>query len=89
MESDWQQFTTLLEEKISARVAPIEDQLTQQQELISKLTLTLTTMLELINKKPAAKVEQVKAEKPNSGRVTGKTESSDHDEEKPVDSKKE
>ena len=89
MESDWQQFTILLEEKISARVAPLEDQLNQQQELISKLTYTLTTMLELINKKPGSNVEQGKAEIASSDKVTGKTESSDHDEEKQAGSGKE
>lgn len=91
MESDWQQFTILLEEKVSARVAPLEEQLNQQQELIGKLTITLTTMLDLINNKPAHKVEQGKgkAEKATLDKVTGKTDSSDHDEDKQTGSGKE
>jgi uncharacterized protein (DUF342 family) len=81
MESDWQQFSNLLEEKINERITPLEQHLEKQQELISQLGTSLFSILELLNKNSSNKnppgVKENKCEK-----VTGKTEASENDDEK-------
>ena len=74
MENSWDEFSRVLEAKIQEKVLPLEQQLSQQQEIITKLSQSLQTMLEILQHKHTAKPE----EKPESAKA--QTEKSSGDE---------
>ena len=86
MESNWDQFTKILEDKVDARIAPLEAQLSTQQELIQKLTSTLQGLIERFTPKPHNSLDLSKLRtagpKSKSDKQVSKTQASDHDEEK-------
>jgi uncharacterized coiled-coil protein SlyX len=85
MESGWKEFSRVLEEKIQERVLPLEQQLSQQQEIIAKLSESLQAMLEALQNKNSVKGE--KAQRPGSAKAvpeknTHQEPEKDHEEEK-------
>ena len=73
MENSWDEFSRVLEAKIQERVLPLEHQLSQQQEIITKLSQSLQTMLEILQHKNTAKSE----EKPESAKAHTEKSSGD------------
>lgn len=86
MESNWDQFAKTLEEKVEARIAPLELQLNAQEELIQRLSGILQGMIDHFSPKPHNKLDLTKVSpagsKPNSVKKPAKSQASDHDEEK-------
>ena len=88
MESDWETFTKALNEKIESKIAPLENQLNFQQELIGKLSLNLEKIIESINSKSHNKLDLAALKKDSS--LTGTEKSSnttnpEENEEKPAE----
>ena len=73
MENSWDEFSRVLEAKIQERVLPLEQQLSHQQEIITKLSQSLQTMLEILQQKNTAKPE----EKPDSTKAQSEKSSGD------------
>lgn len=51
MESGWDEFSQALEAKIQERIRPLEQQLSEQQEIISNLSESLQSILSLLQQK--------------------------------------
>lgn len=86
MENNWDQFAKTLEDKVEARIAPLELQLNAQEELIQRLSRTLQGMIDHFSPKPHNKLDLTKVKsvdsKASSVKKSTKSQASDHDEEK-------
>jgi hypothetical protein len=84
METDWERFRQVVEEKIDAKLVSITSKLDEQDKLISDLTNTLQSLIE--STKPKANKLNLKSmAKPVVKEVAKKKECIESGEEKPAE----
>lgn len=76
MDSDWEKFTSHLNQVIETKIAPVEQELNSQDELLKKLSITISHISEAMQSKygrlpPPEEAEKIDTEKTENNETNG------------------
>jgi hypothetical protein len=81
MESDWDKFSKVMNEKIDNKLFTIEQQLDYQQELIGGLSKTISKLVEVLQNKSGNNIDLKLLSKRSSDATSSKGKNLDESEE--------